>query len=55
MGERAERYVNVATCAVRASVNSMFAVGLFDGCATALAYASAGAPRALQQAGDGRR
>lgn len=47
VGECAERYVDVATRAVRASVNSMLVVGLFDGCATAIAYASAGAPRAL--------
>jgi predicted PurR-regulated permease PerM len=47
VGDRAEHYVDVATRAVRASVNSMLVVGLFDGVATALAYASAGAPRAL--------
>jgi predicted PurR-regulated permease PerM len=47
VGECAERYVDVATRAVRASVNSMLLVGVFDGCATALAYAGAGAPRAL--------
>jgi predicted PurR-regulated permease PerM len=47
VGECADRYVDVATRAVRASVNSMLLVGVFDGCATALAYASAGAPRAL--------
>jgi predicted PurR-regulated permease PerM len=47
IGDRAERYVDVATRAVRASVNSMLAVALFDGLATALAYAVAGAPRAL--------
>lgn len=47
IGDRAERYVDVATHAVRASVNSMLAVGLFDTFATALAYAAAGAPRPL--------
>ena len=47
IGDRAERYVHVATRAVRASVSSMLVVGLFDGFATALAYSIAGAPRAL--------
>jgi predicted PurR-regulated permease PerM len=47
IGDRAERYVEVGTRAVRASVNSMLVVGLFDGFATALAYAAAGAPRPL--------
>ena len=47
IGDRAERYVDIATRAVRASVNSMLVVALFDGLATALAYAIAGAPRAL--------
>jgi predicted PurR-regulated permease PerM len=47
VGERAERYVEVATRAVRAAVNSMLIVALFDGVAIALAYAVAGAPRAL--------
>ena len=47
VGDRAERYVDVATRALRASVNSMLVVALFDGLATALAYAVAGAPRAL--------
>lgn len=47
VGDRAERYVEIATRAVRASVNSMVAVALFDGLATALAYGIAGAPRAL--------
>ena len=32
IGERAEDYVDLATCALRASVNSMLIVGLFDGC-----------------------
>ncbi|HWH84258.1 MAG TPA: AI-2E family transporter [Burkholderiaceae bacterium] len=47
IGDRAERYVDVATRAVRASVNSMVVVALFDGLAIALAYEIAGAPRAL--------
>jgi len=47
IGDRAERYVEVGTRAVRASVHSMLVVGLFDGLATALAYAAAGAPRPL--------
>ncbi|MGO4392988.1 AI-2E family transporter [Variovorax sp. M-6] len=47
IGDRAERYVEITTRAVRASVNSMLIVALFDGLATALAYAIAGAPRAL--------
>lgn len=41
IGERAEDYVDLATRALRASVNSMLIVGLFDGCATGLVYASA--------------
>jgi len=47
VGERAERLVDVATRAVRASVYSMVAVALFDGLATAVAYEIAGVPRAL--------
>lgn len=47
VGDRAEHYVHVATRAVRASVNSMLLVALFNGMATALAYAVVGAPRAL--------
>jgi len=43
IGERAQRYVDVATRAVRAAVSSMLVVGLFDGVATACAYAIAGA------------
>jgi predicted PurR-regulated permease PerM len=46
IGEQAERHVDVVTRAVRASVNSMLAVGLFDGFATGLSYAVAGVPRA---------
>jgi predicted PurR-regulated permease PerM len=47
VGDRAEHYVHDATRAVRASVNSMLAVALFDGLAAASAFAVAGAPRAL--------
>ncbi len=47
IGERAQRYVAVVTRAVRASVNSMLAVGIFDTVALALAYTLAGTPRAL--------
>jgi predicted PurR-regulated permease PerM len=47
LGNGAQRYVEVATRAVRASVNSMFAVGLFDAAAAAVAYSLAGTPRAL--------
>ena len=46
VGERAERHVDVVTRAVRASVNSMLVVGLFDGFATGLSYAVVGVPRA---------
>jgi predicted PurR-regulated permease PerM len=42
IGERAEDYIDLATRALRASVNSMLILGLFDGCATGLVYASAG-------------
>jgi len=47
IGDRSQRYVDVATRAVRAAVSSMLAVGLFDAVTTACAYAIAGAPRAL--------
>jgi predicted PurR-regulated permease PerM len=46
LGERAERYLDVARHAVQASVNSMLLVGLFDGCAAWLAYVLAGVPHA---------
>ena len=46
VGERAERHVDVVTRAVRASVNSVLVVGLFDGFATGLSYAAVGVPRA---------
>src|SRR5512138_89288 len=38
IGERAECYVDLATRAVRASVNSMLVVSLFDGAATGVVY-----------------
>ena len=46
LGEQADRYIDVATRAVRASVNSMLLVGLFDGLAAGGAYAMAGVPHA---------
>ena len=46
LGERADRYVDIAARAVRASVNSMLVVGLFDGFASWVAYAIAGVPHA---------
>lgn len=46
IGERAEAYVDLATRAVRASVNSVLVVALFDGFATWVAYAIAGVPHA---------
>jgi predicted PurR-regulated permease PerM len=46
IGERAERHIDVVTRAVRACVNSMMALGLFDGVAIGLAYGAAGVPRA---------
>jgi predicted PurR-regulated permease PerM len=46
IGERAEAYVDLATRALRTSVNSMLIVGLFDGCATWIVYASAGVTHA---------
>ncbi|HSD00486.1 MAG TPA: AI-2E family transporter, partial [Casimicrobiaceae bacterium] len=45
IGERADGYIDLATRAVRASVNSMLVVALFDGFATAIVYAIAGVPR----------
>ena len=47
IGDAAQRYVDVATRGVRAAVSSMLVVGLFDGLATACAYAVAGVPRAV--------
>lgn len=50
VGERADGYVDLATQAVRASVNSMLVVGLFDGFATGIAYAITAVPHAAQWA-----
>jgi predicted PurR-regulated permease PerM len=47
IGDSAHGYIDVATRAVRASVNGMLVVGVFDALATALAYAALGAPRPL--------
>jgi len=46
IGERADGYIDLATRAVRASVNSMLVVALFDGFATAVAYMIVGVPHA---------
>lgn len=46
IGERAERLIDVAGNAVRAAVNSMLLVGLFDGCAAWACYAAVGVPQA---------
>ena len=46
IGDRADGYIDLATGAVRASVNSMLVVALFDGFATGIAYAIAGVPHA---------
>lgn len=46
VGEQSERYIDVATRAVRASATSMLAVAAFDTLAAGLAYALAGVPRA---------
>jgi len=47
VGERAEGYIDLATSALRASVNSMLVVALFDGFASGVAYAIAGVPQAV--------
>ena len=47
IGERAEGYVDLATRSLRASVNSMLLVALFDGFATGVAYVIAGVPHAV--------
>ena len=44
LGEQAERSLDLATRALRASTNSMLVVALFDGVATAVVYALAGIP-----------
>ena len=46
IGESAEAYVAIATRAVRASVNSVLVVGLFDGLGCGAAYALVGVPHA---------
>jgi predicted PurR-regulated permease PerM len=46
IGERAETYVDRATRSLRASVNSMLVVALFDGFGSGLAYVIAGVPHA---------
>ena len=46
LGEHADDYVDLATWAVRASVNSMLVVALFDGFASGVSYAIAGVPHA---------
>ena len=51
LGEGVEHYLDLGTRAVRASVNSMLVVGLFDGLATAVAYAIVGVPQAAVWAG----
>ena len=50
VGERADSYVDLATQAVRASVNSMLVVGLFVGFATGIVYAIVAVPHAAQWA-----
>lgn len=50
IGERAEAYIDRATRALRASVNSMLLVALFDGFAALGAYAIASVPRAAEWA-----
>ena len=47
LGPGVEHYINLGTRALRASVNSMLLVGLFDGLAIALALSMAGVPRAV--------
>ncbi len=47
IGERSELYVELAIRALRASVNSMLLVGLFDGFATGIVYAVAGVRHAV--------
>jgi predicted PurR-regulated permease PerM len=46
VGEHTAGYLQVGTRAVRASVNSLLVLGLFDGVASWVAYASAGVPHA---------
>ena len=44
LGAEADEYIALATRAVRASVNGILVVGLFDGVFSGIAYALAGAP-----------
>jgi predicted PurR-regulated permease PerM len=46
LGEQAERSLDLATRALRASTNSMLVVALFDGVAAGVVYALAGVPHA---------
>jgi len=46
LGAGVDRYIGLGTRAVRASVNSMLVVGLFDGLATAATFTLAGVPQA---------
>jgi len=46
LGAGVEHYVDLGTRAVRASVNSMLLVALFDGLALAIAFSLAGVPKA---------
>jgi predicted PurR-regulated permease PerM len=46
LGECADHYVDLVVRAVRASVNSMLIVGLFDGLASAVVYVVIGVPHA---------
>jgi predicted PurR-regulated permease PerM len=46
VGERADGYLDLVTGAVRASVNSMLVVSLFDGFASGVVYALTGVPHA---------
>ena len=46
IGERGDIYVDLAARAVRASVNSILVVALFDGFASSIVYAIAGVPHA---------
>jgi predicted PurR-regulated permease PerM len=47
LGAGVERYIGLGARAVRASVNSMLLVGLFDGLATAAAFTLAAVPQAV--------
>lgn len=46
IGAQGDAYLALATRAVRASVNSMLVVALFEGCASGVAYALIGVPNA---------